>query len=366
MTQLSLARRLLDEAARARWDVAARMFLPWIQGHPGRLGRIAGLLWALHRSDRRRQRMASRYGVPIPITLVISPSLRCNLACPSCGAKDRPGGTSELSPQALKGVLAECRTLGIGRLVLIGGEPLLRADLDEVVGSHPDLLFFIFTNGRLLSDERACRFASFANLVLLVNASSGSCRGSALDPLVVDAFRRMERHGLLYGCSATVTTANQAAFSSPGTLETLRALGCRCGVFFNYLPPFGSNGDPLALDPVARRRFVARVRAFCRERGFFALFAPEDEQLLGGCVAAGREVMHVAASGAIEPCPFVPLSPFRFPEHTLLEALTSSYFRELRGELGSSTNSAGSCRYREAEARFLALAARHGANHLPC
>ena len=76
MTRTAWVRRLLAEAAGEELDVAAHMLLPWLADHPTRIDRVARLLWAMHRADRRRKREASRHGAPIPITLVISPSLR--------------------------------------------------------------------------------------------------------------------------------------------------------------------------------------------------------------------------------------------------------------------------------------------------
>jgi len=90
--------------------------------------------------------------------LRISVTNRCNLNCLYC----RPLGTKQpsindgLSRQEIVTVVHAATQLGISHIRLTGGEPLLRADLPELVGelsSIPDVTdLSLTTNGQLLSD----------------------------------------------------------------------------------------------------------------------------------------------------------------------------------------------------------------------
>jgi len=52
----------------------------------------------------------------------------------------------------------------------------------------------------------------------------------------------------------------------------------------------------------------ARLAALRAEMpGLFVAF-PGDEDLYGGCLAAGRGFVHISPEGRLEPCPFSPFS----------------------------------------------------------
>lgn len=358
---------MLEDAVAESWDFAARMYLSWITDHPERLADAADLIRHAAVADRRRAQLARQHGAPIPTTLVISPTTRCNMRCAGCGATDRGGELRDLPAEVLEQVLQECRELGICRVALIGGEPLLREELDELLLGNPGLLFFIFTNGRSLDGARARRFAGAGNLIFLVNASSTNLRTPAthVEAHVLRALEEMGRQGLLYGYSATVTALNRALFCAPDTLDQLRDRGARCGIYFDYLPHLGAADHALEralmVDAPARDAFVRGVRDHAGSLEFFTLFAPEDEALMGGCAAAGRQLLHLGAGGTIDPCPFVPCSPFSAPQNTLLEALTSDYFAELRQRALRWEVLEGACACRAAGDEFMELAAQHGA-----
>src|SRR4030042_157706 len=70
-------------------------------------------------------------GQPALVMTSILPTFRCNLRCTYCNL---PGlKTPELSPDLWKGVIDRLSDLGCRRVSFLGGEPLLRADLPELV-----------------------------------------------------------------------------------------------------------------------------------------------------------------------------------------------------------------------------------------
>jgi Fe-coproporphyrin III synthase len=96
---------------------------------------------------------------------------RCNLECRHCYMEGSPRRKERLPVELVLRTLGECQHLGIGTIVITGGEPLLYRELDQVLeaaagigGAHTTLC----SNGTLLSARRAERFRTWG---LRINVS---------------------------------------------------------------------------------------------------------------------------------------------------------------------------------------------------
>jgi MoaA/NifB/PqqE/SkfB family radical SAM enzyme len=76
-------------------------------------------------------------------------------------------------------------------------------------------------------------------------------------------------------------------------------------------------------------------------------------------------LIHVGPQGTIDPCPFVPFSPFDAGRHTLRDALGSAFFRELRRRSRDWDRRGSGCAYRLAEREFLEVAGGYGVGVRP-
>jgi PqqA peptide cyclase len=99
---------------------------------------------------------------PRPYTLVAELSYRCPLRCPYCSNPLDIGADryrAELEGEHWMRVFHEARALGVLQLALTGGEPMLRRDLDELVGAGRDagLYSTLVTGATLFTRERAER-----------------------------------------------------------------------------------------------------------------------------------------------------------------------------------------------------------------
>ena len=87
---------------------------------------------------------------------------RCNLRCKHCyidASTAMPGELSTREALRVLGEIAEVNRETI--LILTGGEPLLRPDLDVLVGRAASLgmMVVLGTNGTMLTVDRACALA---------------------------------------------------------------------------------------------------------------------------------------------------------------------------------------------------------------
>ena len=89
----------------------------------------------------------------------ISVTQRCNLECPYCHREGQPQSKDEMTPVDIARIARIAAELGARRLKLTGGEPLLREDIEEVLGLLNEAYAIeeisMVTNGTLLTPQLA-------------------------------------------------------------------------------------------------------------------------------------------------------------------------------------------------------------------
>lgn len=90
-----------------------------------------------------------------PYTCNIKITQRCNLRCHFCGLwrmRDR----AEMSVHDYSHIAQLLYNIGVARIVITGGEPLIREDLEEIVScfAHKKFSITLLTNGTLLPPDR--------------------------------------------------------------------------------------------------------------------------------------------------------------------------------------------------------------------
>lgn len=111
-----------------------------------------------------------------PLWLVLELTYRCPLACPWCSNPvDYARYENELSTEEWKRVLREGRELGALQLGFTGGEPMLRKDLEELVGEAHLLGYYtnLITSGIGLNEARliALKNAGLNQIQLSIQSS---------------------------------------------------------------------------------------------------------------------------------------------------------------------------------------------------
>ena len=291
-------------------------------------------------SDLRRE--AEEMGEHIPPFLIASVTSLCNLHCAGCYARSLDTCVDGAPADQMTGddwlrVFTEAREMGVGFILLAGGEPMVRRDVLEAAAKVPEILFPIFTNGTMLSRDMLDLLDRQRNLAPVLSIEGGeeetdSRRGKGVWAQVREAMSQMKRKHILFGASVTVTSENLVQVTSEGYLRELAVAGCKAVVFVEYVPTEDGT-DHLALGD-AERETLARRLDLLRQQDDLPLMIsfPGDEKSSGGCLAAGRGFFHINSHGGAEPCPFSPYSDVSVKEHSLRDALRSGLFRALREE----------------------------------
>ena len=271
----------------------------------------------------------------VPPVLILSVTMRCNLACTGCYSRDYPQH-DELDLVRIDSLFTEAENLGIGYFVITGGEPLLVDGLIEVLGRHPRLLFFLFTNGTLIDCEWAKQVERFGNIVTLVSsegdpAHTDGRRGRGIHDRVTRSMRWLREAGAFFGFSSTVTHQNVFTLGSDSFIDSMVRRGCRIGYYIGYVPCGSHAPHDLILAEGERTWFRRQAVEFQRNKPLLIVHLPDDEYDIGGtCMAAGRGFLHVNAQGYVEPCPFSHMATDSIRSVSLVEALRSPLFSFIR------------------------------------
>ena len=91
-----------------------------------------------------------------PLTANFKVTERCNFSCPMCGIPRFGDQPREMGIPQIREMAGKLKQLSIARVVVTGGEPMLRTDLVEVVEalSRHGIMVTLLTNGSLSSRDK--------------------------------------------------------------------------------------------------------------------------------------------------------------------------------------------------------------------
>ncbi len=301
----------------------------------------------------RKRAEAEIKGEHIPPFLIASITSKCNLHCAGCYARSNHACVdsepiSQLTDEEWQRIFEEARDLGVGFILLAGGEPLIRRDVLNVAGTIPEILFPIFTNGTMINDSYIGLFKKHRNLVPVLSIEgqeekTNERRGAGVYEKLLSAMELMVMNKILFGASITVTTANIHEVTSDAFLAGLEKRGCKV-VFFVEFVPVTEEASELAPGDREREYLTERLAHIRREHDEMVFVSfPGDEKTSGGCLAAGRGFFHINSHGGAEPCPFSPYSDINVRDTSVKEALNSRLFQNLQKKNVLLEDHAGGC-----------------------
>lgn len=160
----------------------------------------------------RRKNFASETGFYPPRSILISPTMRCNLHCYGCHAGDY-SKEGELEAEEIDRILNEAEEMGIHLAVVLGGEPFLRKDLFEIYSRHPHMIFHVFTHGGFLDEATVEKIASMGNVSPAISLegfdeATDRRRGKGHFRQVMRGMGLLREAKVLFACSLTQTREN--------------------------------------------------------------------------------------------------------------------------------------------------------------
>jgi len=266
--------------------------------------------------------------------LAVNLTRRCNLRCAHCYLDAdtlQNGDPNELTTEEVRALLDDVAAAHAGAMVVLtGGEPLLRRDLETIIahGNEAGLAMVLGTNGTMLTDQRIDKLKAAGLLGAGISVDS-------LDPGRHDAFRgrpgswcktmagieRCRDLGLGFQIHFSVTERNTSELDN--MVEFSRAVGARVlNIFFLICTGRGESMTdipPAAYEQVITRIIQAQkqtsdliIRPRCAPHYKRIAHQLEPESALNrisgmdgdGCIA-GIHYARVNATGGVTACPYI-------------------------------------------------------------
>jgi len=297
--------------------------------------------------NRKRDQFEKEHGFRPPFVMILSPTWQCNLKCSGCytlGYQRHPG----LSCDLVKRILRECVDIGLHFVTVLGGEPFMYPHLFQMIEEHPNIFFQVYTNGTLMTKEKADRIRDLGNAMVVVSCEgyeeeTDKWRGPGVYKKIMAAMDHLREAHVLFGSSATVTKNNVGVISSEDWIDHLLKKGIIAQMYFLYLPVNGQGDINLMVTPEQRNHLRKQVIKFRRTKPMFILDFWNDGPHVRGCIAGGRRYFHINANGDVEPCVYTHIAMNNIKEVSLAEALDSPLFRAIRKSQPHNENQLRPC-----------------------
>ncbi|MFX0093970.1 MAG: radical SAM/SPASM domain-containing protein, partial [Candidatus Hodarchaeota archaeon] len=289
------------------------------------------------------RKMWKDQGVAVPFFMPISITYRCNLKCPGCytQAQDRCLD-KEMSINQLKHVLAQAKEIGIPVILILGGEPLVRQEILDIIQDFPEIIFPLLTNGLFFDESTINRIKKQKNIIPLISLEgpeqeTDQRRGKGVFEHNLKVMEMMYQQKVFFGTSITITRRNFDIVLDEQFIMQLIAKKCNIIGFVEYFP-LEEGTDDLRITEEQRKTKLGLIESFrAKFRSIFFIDLPGDEDAFGGCLFRDGGLVHVSADGHVEPCVFFPVSDSNLKDMPLIEALKSPILRTIR-ENGEQIN----------------------------
>lgn len=252
----------------------------------------------------------------VPLSGSIDLTHRCNLDCLHCyhgpQVAQRRSSKPEMTTAQVISILDQITAAGCLRLLLTGGDPLLRTDFQTVYrhAAAGGLLLSVFTNGTLVTDEILALFAELPPQeveITIYGASDATHDAITRVPgslaRCLAGVRALLDRGIRVGLKTILMTLNRHE------LDAMRELAAGMGVDFRFdaaiFPRFNGDRSPLGLRVPAEEAVLEELADpgharkvhdyFARTRGM-----PVSETLYQ--CGAGLTHYHIDARGLLMPC----------------------------------------------------------------
>ena len=285
-----------------------------------------------------------------PGFITISPTNICNLKCKDCYAGDvyiKHTLDFEIFDRIISDMKKE---FGAYFFVISGGEPLMYKNkgktLMDILKKHDDSYFLCYTNGTLITKEKAKEFASLGNFTPAISVEgfekeTDDRRGKGTFKKIMEAMDNLKEAGVLFGISVTPCSHNADMLLSDDFLDFfLREKGAFYGWYFQYMPIGRNPSLERMVTPEQRVKMHKTIWEKVKKDKFFIGDFWNSGTASDGCMAAGRGggYFYIMWDGTITPCVFIPFTDNKYSNihrvykrgETLTDVIKSPFFSAIR------------------------------------
>lgn len=281
----------------------------------------------------KRKKILNERNIKIPFTILISPSMRCNLKCRGCYAASY-SKKDDIPEKEVDRIIKEARDLGIYFFVILGGEPFINDYMMNIYKKYSDCMFVPFSNGTLFNEKLADKVKELGNVLPMFSVEgfeeeTDRRRGKGVFNSVMNAMKLLKDRGVLFGVSTAVSRYNINKVTSDEFIDMLIEKGAKMGWYFIFMPVGKEPDVNLMLTPEQRIYLGERIREMRNTKPYFVIDFFNDAPYVGGCIA-GKYYCHINSKEDVEPCIFAHFSVDNLKGKKLEDVFNSNFFREIR------------------------------------
>jgi len=282
----------------------------------------------------RRKQILEEEGFQPPQFIVISPTMRCNLKCPGCYAGEYEQDVG-LPFELIDRILTECKELGMYFNTMSGGEVFTRKDIFDIWKKHDDMYFQVYTNGTMINEKVADKLAELGNVAPMISLEgfekeTDERRGKGTFARIMKAMDLLRERGLVFGASITETRENMDIIGSYEFVDMVIEKGALVMWYFQYIPIGRFPSVDIMPTPAQRDWLRRRIQEIRDSRPIFIGDFWNDGPYVKGCIAGGREYLHINSNGDVEPCVFTHFAVDNIKDKSLKEVINSPFMRGIR------------------------------------
>lgn len=295
--------------------------------------------------DDDSQVIADALSLPLQVYLFLTQA--CNLRCRHCFNDSGAEQDSPLTYEEIRALLIELRHIGVERLALTGGEPLLRADFFQILRLATSLGFRVnvTSNGTLIDETVAQQVAEVkSSLRFFLVSIEGpedihdAIRGQGTFRRAVNGLRMLRETGVNAGFTTTLNALNLSRIKELfGFAQTLDLAGFSLSI----IKLAGRATKDLALcefSPADLEDALAEVRRLEAHTGITVYMKELDSssndvellKVLGASkCAAGVFTASIMSNGDVIACPYLAgiRTDLRFPIFNIRERAFTDIWR---------------------------------------
>lgn len=308
--------------------------------------------------DPKQWRLLKNIGVFHPLSAFLQVTWKCNLRCIHCYAytSDAPPRHRELTTQEWYSIIRGLKYhLDVPSITFIGGEPLMRKDLSNMISYCNDLRFeriVLSTNGsfQLIKHNREAitalkKTTSFVGVAISLEGGSAKVhdeiRGKGSFDDTIKGIRELINEGILIELSAVVTARN--IHDMENLIKLANSMGIEV-LELNMLIPCGRSiyNTELhlsAIDYIKFFRRVTKLSSMYTQTHVSVSQLPPARFLVNknrtlknsnlcGCPAGVREI-YISPEGYVIPCPvLLPYKNFRSRSKATENSIKRIWFQD--------------------------------------
>jgi radical SAM protein with 4Fe4S-binding SPASM domain len=275
-----------------------------------------------------------------PIEVWLFVTNRCNLRCITCFKNAGNKIPNELSYDEIVKLIDEITSFSHPRMIISGGEPLLRKDLNKILSYIKDkgLYVRLITNGTLITKSIVEEWKSIGIDFVQVSLDGSkpeindAIRGKGVFQRVINNISLLKEHGIKFSLYPTITKLNIE--DVPSIIELFCSLTGRetfSGAFFGPIGRGSANKNKLSLSAEDYIQLMHRLVNDEKTRSKLKTLVGFESKLLRvpsnltrklNC-GLGTATISIDSDGSVYPCHWLHL-----PEYRAGNIRTSS-FREI-------------------------------------